>query len=349
MIGFILEKFQDIILAFVKLLFGPADSFKNPEFLLMLLVLPIFLVWYNFVYAPRRLIFRLSYDPTKLLKPRLNLAFLRFIPYLLLASALFFMIIAMARPISSLERKDRYSEGIDIMLVLDASGSMETPDFDTTRIAVAKRTAVRFVDGRVDDRIGIVLFAEDAFSYAPLTLDYQLLKKLIESINTDMMPKEGTAVGSAISVAINRLDESKSPSKVMVLLTDGASNRGQIDPITAAKVASEKRVKIYTIGIGKEEFVQRGPFGSQVVKSDLDEKSMQEIADLTGGKFYRCTDEKGLQAIFDEISNMEKVEIKVDEYREETDLYVNVLLTGLALLTLAFVSMATFIHNPLEG
>lgn len=349
MIRYMSEQIQDLMLGIIKLFFGPADEFKSPQFLWLLLLIPAYLVWYNWWYVPRRLVVKLSYDPEKLVKKRVSLAWLRIIPHLLQISALFFLSVAMSRPITAQEKDERYSEGIDIMLVMDASGSMETDDFKPSRLAVAKETAEKFVDGRLDDRIGIVLFAEDAFSYAPLTLDYDLLKKQIKAVSSDLMPKEGTAVGSAIGVAINRMEESSSPSKVIILLTDGASNRGQISPLTAANLAKEKGIKIYSIGIGKEEYVRQSIFGNQVVKSDLDEKSLQEISDLTEGKFFRSTNEKSLEEIFETISNMEKVEIKEEHYREETDLYPRVVLTGLILLFLAFTLMATFLHNPLEG
>lgn len=349
MIQSLSEQIQNFMLGIVKLLFGPADEFKSPGFLWLLLLIPAFLIWYNWWYVPRRLVVRLSYDPTALVKRRIDTSWMRVIPYILQIAALFFLAIGMARPITAQEKEERYSEGIDIMLVLDASGSMEADDFKPSRLEVAKETAIKFIDGRLDDRIGIVLFAEDAFSYAPLTLDYELLKKQIKSINSDMMPKEGTAVGSAIAVAINRMEENKSPSQVIILLTDGASNRGQISPATAANLAKEKDIKIYSIGIGKEEYQRQTIFGSQTVKSDLDEASMKEISDLTGGKFFRSTNEKSLEEIFKSISSMEKVEIKEEHYREETDLYPGVVLVGFILLCAAFILAATFIHNPLEG
>ena len=349
MIQSLSEQIQNFMLGIVKLLFGPADEFKSPAFLWLLLLIPAFLLWYNWWYVPRRLVVRLSYDPTALVKRRIDTSWMRVIPYLLQIAALFFLAIGMARPITAQEKEERYSEGIDIMLVMDASGSMETDDFKPSRLEVAKETAMKFIDGRLDDRIGIVLFAEDAFSYAPLTLDYELLKKQIKSINSDMMPKEGTAVGSAIAVAINRMQENKSPSQVIILLTDGASNRGQISPATAANLAKEKKIKIYSIGIGKEEYVRQTIFGSQKIKSDLDEASLKEISDLTGGQFFRSTNEKSLEEIFKSISSMEKVEIKEEHYREETDLYPAVVLVGFILLCVAFILAATFIHNPLEG
>lgn len=349
MIKYLSEEIQNLMLGIVKAFFGPADEFRSPGFLWLLILIPAFLIWYNWWYVPRRLVVRMSYDPTQMVKRRIDLSGLRVIPYVLQVAALFFLIIGMARPITAQEKEERYSEGIDIMLVMDASGSMETNDFKPSRLEVAKETAIKFIDGRLDDRIGIVLFAEDAFSYAPLTLDYELLKKQIKAVNSDMMPKEGTAVGSAIAVAINRMEENKSPSQVIILLTDGASNRGQISPATAANLAKEKNIKIYSIGIGKEEYVRQTIFGNQTVKSDLDEGSLKEISELTGGKFFRSTNEKSLEEIFENISSMEKVEIKEEHYREETDLYPDVVLLGFILLCLGFVLAATFIHNPLEG
>lgn len=348
-IEYILGQFQGLILSLVSWIWGPADIFKNPGFLLLLLLIPAYLIWYVWWYSPRRLIVPLSYDPEKLAPTKIDWSWLRVIPHVLNMLVLAIMVVALARPISSTESDERYSQGIDIMLVLDTSGSMETDDFKPNRLEVAKETAVRFLDGRLDDRIGIVLFAEDAFSYAPLTLDYDLLKKQIEAINSNIMPKEGTAMGSAIGVAINRMVENKSPSKVMILLTDGASNRGQIDPITAANLAHDEGIKIYAIGIGKEEFQRRTMFGTQTIKSDLDEETLKKIAELTDGQFFRSTNAKSLDEIFDQISQMEKVEIQEYKNREERDIYPGMLLWAGIFMTLSIVVMMTFVYNPLEG
>ena len=345
----ILSQFQALFLSLVNTFWGPADQFKSPAFLLLLFIIPAYLFWYVWYYSPRRLIVPLSYDPKKLAPTKFNLSWIRLVPHFLNMLALSIMILAMARPISSLEIDERYSEGIDIMLVLDTSGSMETDDFKPNRLEVAKETAARFVDGRLDDRIGIVLFAEDAFSYAPLTLDYDLLKTQIKSINPNIMPKEGTAMGSAIAVAINRMEQTKSPSQIMILLTDGASNRGQIDPITAANLAKDRRIKIYSIGIGKENYQRRTMFGTQTIKSDLDEETLKQVSELTKGKFFRSTNEQSLDEIFNIISGMEKVEIKEDHIREERDIYPGILLTAGVILACSLLLMMSFFYNPLEG
>lgn len=349
MIESILTQFQDFFLWWVNLFFGPANMFKDPAFLFLMLLLPVYLFWYVWWYAPRRLIVPLSYDPQKLVKRKFNLGFLRVVPHILNVVALFFMILALARPVNRNERQDRYTEGIDIMLVLDTSGSMETDDFKPNRLEVAKETAIEFIKGREGDQIGIVLFAEDAFCYAPLTLDYDLLQTNIDKIDSDIMPKQGTAMGSAIAVAINKMTQHKSPSKVMILLTDGASNRGQIDPITAADLAKDAGIKIYSIGIGKEEYTRSTLMGSQTIKSDLDEGTLQEVANMTSGQFFRSTNEKSLESIFTQISNMEKVEIKGEVVREEKDHYSPILLLAGIFMGLSMLIALTFVYNPLEG
>ncbi|MEY3443470.1 MAG: hypothetical protein RLZZ519_1751 [Bacteroidota bacterium] len=345
----ILDQFEALIMAILRLIWTNAEQFRSPGYLLLLLAIPAYLIWYYWWYDRKRLIVQLSYDPKKIAPNRMSWSFLRALPQILNLIAVTLMIVALARPITAREIDNRYSEGIDIMLLLDTSGSMETEDFSPNRLEVAKETALEFIAGRSYDRIGMVVFAEDAFSYAPLTLDYNLLKQQINSITSNIMPKEGTAVGSAISVGINRLKESSTPSKIMILLTDGASNRGQIDPITAAGLAKRNKIKIYTIGIGKPEFQQQTAFGVQTIKSDCDEPTLQKVAEMTDGKFFRSTDESSLKNIFESISKMEKVEITEEHYREENDFYGPILLVGFLIFALTMLLKVTFIHNPLEG
>lgn len=349
MIEFILDQFEALVLWFLKLIWPLADQFRSPGWLFLLLIIPIYLIWYYWWYDPRRLVVQITYDPNKIAPNRMKIGWLRVIPQILNVLCLIAFSIALARPITSKDVELRYSEGIDIMLLLDTSGSMETADFDPNRLSVAKKMATKFIEGRSFDRIGMVVFAEDAFSYAPLTVDYNLLKQQINAISSNIMPKEGTAMGSAIAVGINRLRKSKTPSKIMILLTDGASNRGQIDPITAAEMAKRYNIKIYTIGIGKKEYVHKSVFGSQTIKSDLDEPTMEKIAEVTGGKFFRSTNERSLETIFDNISGMEKTEVEEASYKEQTDLYGGILLFGFLLFGLNLLLMITFIHNPLEG
>lgn len=349
MIKFVLEQFEALVLWFLRLIWPLADQFRTPQWLLLLLIIPIYLIWYYWWYDSRRLVVKITYDPNKIAPKRMKLGWLRVFPQIFNILCLILFSVALARPITSKEIDLRYSDGIDIMLLLDTSGSMEANDFKPNRLEVAKDMATKFIEGRTFDRIGMVVFAEDAFSYAPLTLDYNLLKQQIKGVNSNIMPKEGTAMGSAIAVGINRMRESKTPSKIMILLTDGASNRGQIDPVTAAEMAKRFKIKIYTIGIGKKEFTQTTMFGTQTIKSDVDEPTMEKIAEVTGGKFFRSTDERSLKTIFDNISGMEKTEIEEAHYREETDLYAGILILGFLLFGFNLLLMITFIHNPLEG
>lgn len=324
------------------------NQFAYPEALLLLALIPAYLVWYIGYYSKKRLVIALSYDPAELQQPKYNFAFLRYLPLVFQLLGLGLAIVALARPQSSYEQNLRKAEGIDIMLLLDTSASMEATDFNPNRLEAAKKHAIEFIDGRIEDRIGMVLFAQDAFSYSPLTLDYQLLKKLIDEINFGSVPKQGTAIGQAIAVGINRLRESDAPSKVMILMTDGANNRGQIDPITAAKLASQMNMRIYAIGIGKEEFTRYTPTGYRKFASDLDEETLQKIAQVARGQYFRATDPDGLKKIFDEISQLEKVEIHQELYSQVNDLYPPVLLAGIICLLVGFLLMVSFMYNPLE-
>jgi len=316
--------------------------FANPEAFLLLVLIPVFILWYFLWFNKKRLVIPLSYDPVKMAKPGLRLSFLRWLPWIGQLAGIVCLIIALARPQTSLEFKIRYSEGIDIMLVLDTSGSMEASDFWPNRLEVAKDKALEFIDGRLDDRIGMVLFAEDAFSYAPLTLDYELLRKLIREIHLNIMPNNGTAMGSAIAVAINRMKDSECPSKVMILLTDGASNRGEMDPVIAAKLAKERKIKIYSVGIGKRDH-GGGMSGA------LDEETLKSVAKSTGGDFFRSSDARGLEKIFDRISEMEKVEITEETKEDITDHYPIWLLYSILLFITSYIAMSFNIANPLES
>lgn len=326
----------------MKTLFG-IDLFANSEALFLLLLLPVYIWWYLRYYARQRLVIRMSYDPTQLKKPDFDLTWLRFAPRVLQFGAIVFMIIAFARPQSATEIVERQSEGIDIMLLLDTSSSMEETDFAPNRLEVAKKTAIDFIGGRKDDRIGLVLFAADALSYAPLTLDYDLVRKMINSIEFNITPGQGTAIGSAIAVGINRMRDSETTSKIMILLTDGANNRGQISPQTAAKLAKSFRIRIYCIGIGQPLS------GAQKTNSPgLDENSLQQIAAITGGTYFHAASQQNLQQIFSQISRLETVPINDEVFREITDHYPLFLQIAIVLLITSFALMLTFMYNPLE-
>ena len=279
-------------------------------------------------------------------------SYLRIIPNLLFALALVLMVVAMARPQRTNEQVEQWTEGIDIMLVIDISESMQIEDFKPNRLEAAKRTARSFISGRFQDRIGIVIFSGDAYSLSPLTTDYDLLYKFIEEdIDFKRIENRGTAIGSAIATATNRMRESDAQSKVMILLSDGDNTAGNIDPITAAELAAAYSIKIYSIGIGKEGKV---PFGKdffgrpQMVDNTLDETNLREIARIGEGQFYRVSDAEALGNVFSLIDQYEKAEIKETRYKNTTDFYPIYLKWGVVFFLLFLLSKSTFVSNVLE-
>ncbi|MEQ8473204.1 MAG: VWA domain-containing protein [Marinoscillum sp.] len=278
------------------------------------------------------------------------ISLVRFIPPVLFFIVLALIITALARPQSTNEQVEQWSEGIDIMLTIDISESMQIEDFKPNRLEAAKDVARNFVAGRFQDRIGLVVFSGDAFSRSPLTTDYELLNSYIDEISFDLIENRGTAIGSSLAVSTNRLRESDSKSKVMILLSDGDNTAGNIDPITAAKLAQAYDIKIYTIAIGKEGKV---PFGTdffgrpRYVENTLDETNLREIAQIGNGKFYRVSDKEALEQVFNEIDRLEKAEIKETRYKDTTDYYAVYLRWALLFLTLWLLTKSTFITNAL--
>ncbi|PIQ48114.1 MAG: hypothetical protein COW03_11990 [Cytophagales bacterium CG12_big_fil_rev_8_21_14_0_65_40_12] len=277
---------------------------------------------------------------------------LRIIPNVLKALALALLIIAMARPQRTNEQVEQWTEGIDIMLVIDISESMQIEDFKPNRLEAAKKTAREFIAGRFQDRIGLVIFSGDAYSLSPLTTDYELLYNFIDTeINFDKIENRGTAIGSAIAVGTNRMRESETASKVMILLSDGDNTAGNIDPKTAAELAAAYGIKIYTIGIGKDGKVPYGKdfFGRpNYIENTLNETTLREIAKIGEGQFYRVSDNEALQNVFGLIDEYEKAEIKETRYKNTTDFYPIYAKWGLVFFVLFMLSKSTFVSNILE-
>lgn len=288
--------------------------------------------------------------PEKKLKSDLT-SILRFIPDLLFALMIALLIITLARPQTSNEKVEQWTEGIDIMLVVDISRSMTIQDFRPNRLEAAKQVAKSFIAGRFQDRIGIVIFSGDAYSLAPLTTDYKLLNTYIDEISFEKIEASGTAIGSALAVATNRMRESDSKSKVVILLSDGDNTAGNIDPITAAEISHAYDIKIYTIGIGKEGRVPTGKdmFGRTLYSNNtLDETTLRKIAEIGEGNFYRASDNKALEDVFKLIDQYEKAEIKESRFKDTTD-YYQVYLKWAILLLLVWVGLkSTFVSNILK-
>jgi Ca-activated chloride channel homolog len=292
--------------------------------------------------------------PVALPKKALRESFFNYIwilPEILLMIVAALVVMALARPQKTNEKVEQWTEGIDIMIALDISQSMTIQDFIPDRLKAAKEVALNFINGRVQDRIGLVVFSRDAFSLAPLTTDYDLLRAYIKDINIEMIQAHGTAIGSAMAVVTNRMRESESKSKVCILLSDGESNAGNIDPITAAQLASAYGIKIYTIVVGKEGLVPYGKdfFGKPyMIENTIDETTMRKMADIGGGQFFRATDNKALEQVFSKIDQYEKAEIKETRFKDTSDYYYIYLQWAVSIFLLWLLLKSTFISNVLQ-
>lgn len=249
-------------------------------------------------------------------------------------------IVSLARPQTVNREREHETKGVDIVIALDISGSMLAEDFQPeNRLSVAKEEAKKFIFGRENDRIGLVVFAREAFTQCPLTLDYEILANLLKDIQIGMI-QDGTAIGMGIATAVNRLRESEAKSKVVILITDGENNAGKIDPVTAAELARTFGIKVYSILVGRGGLVPfpiNDPlFGKRYVQAevDIDEFSLKRIADLTGGVFFRARDPKALAEIYARINELEKSEVKVQEYVSFDELFHLFLIPALFLLGL---------------
>jgi Ca-activated chloride channel family protein len=264
---------------------------------------------------------------------------IRGLPPALRYGALILGILALARPQDHNVVEERYAEGVDIMLVLDTSTSMRAQDFSPNRFEAAREVASEFVRDRTSDRVGLVVFAAKAFTQTPLTLDYDFLLRMLEEVEVGVI-EDGTAIGTAVAMAVNRLKESTAESKVIILLTDGQNNRGEIDPVTASDVAETMDVRIYSIGVGaygEAPFLFDDPFGGQrrrMVPVEIDEKMLMTVAENTGGKYFRATNKQALRDIYDEIGELEKTKIEERVYTDYQERYTLFLLPAFGLLLL---------------
>ncbi|MDI1322852.1 MAG: VWA domain-containing protein [Algoriphagus sp.] len=321
-------------------------EWENPLILNLIWIIPLFMLIRKFVKFLKNPVLELSL-PKKISRNN-PWTYLRLIPTGFFFITLILIVIALGRPQRSNERVEQFTEGIDIILVMDISESMDLQDFTPNRLEASKKTAIDFINGRFGDRIGMVVFAGEAYSLAPLTNDYELLSDLIAEISFDMMEAKGTAIGSAIASATNRMKDAESASKVLILLSDGESNAGNVDPLFAAQLASALDIKIYTIAVGKDGMVPYGTdfFGRpQMVESYLDETTLREIAKIGNGQFFRASDGGALQSIFDQINTLEKTEILENRYKETADYYRIYLFWAMAFFFLWMIAKSSFLNN----
>jgi len=324
-------------------------SWEQPLFLWAIFLIPLFFLlrWVVRHYFNQKLPVAVSARDLK--NSAANLV--RFFPELLLMLVLVLVLAALARPQKTNEKVEQYTEGIDIVLALDISQSMQIEDFQPNRLEAAKKVALDFVEGRLQDRIGLIVFSGDAFSLAPLTTDYDLLRAYVRDINFEMIDNRGTAIGSALAVVTNRMRESETVSKVCILLSDGDNTAGNIDPITAAELAAAYGIKIYTIVVGREGLVPYGKdfFGRpNMIENTVDETTMRRIAEIGGGEFFRATDNQALASVFAKIDEFEKAEIRETRYKDTADYYFVYLQWAAAFFLLWLLLKSTFISNVLQ-
>lgn len=310
-------------------------EFKNPPFFILLLLLPVL-----FYFSAKRGKAAIRFSETAPLRAAywsLRLMLYKLLPFLR-GLILVLFILALARPQKVTSEKEQLTKGVDIILTLDISGSMMAEDFKPeNRMGVAKQEASKFIRGRENDRIGLVVFARKAFTQVPLTLDYDVLLRLLDEVQIGMIP-DGTAIGMGLATAVNRLRDSDAKSKVIILIGDGANNAGNIDPITAAELAKTFGIKVYSVLVGRGGLVPfpvNDPlFGKRYVQAEveIDEMTMKRIADITNGLFFRARDPKALEEVYQRIDELEKTEVKVQEYRNYEEIFPIFLVPALLLL-----------------
>ena len=315
-------------------------TFVHPWCLLGLVLVPLMVGWWIWRYRKQEAAVQHSdiavFDGVK----RTLRVRLRWLPYALRVVAVGAMVVALARPQSSLSRQEMTVEGIDIVMAMDISGSMLAEDFTPNRLEAAKKVAADFIEGRKSDRIGLVVFAGQAFTQVPLTVDHRVLLQQLGAVKSGVV-RDGTALGDGLATAINRIKDSEAKSKVIILLTDGVNNQGSVDPLSAAEIAKLYGIRLYTIGVGslgKAPYPFRDQMGRvhyQNIDVEIDEALMEQMAGLTDdGRYFRATNRKALQEIFSQIDDMEKSRIDVTQYAQTKDEQAPWLWLALAALVL---------------
>lgn len=325
-------------------------AFANKAYLFFLIIVPLLILWYLFVKkSGKRFIFYSSKKLVKDSEGTLKTFFIKNLFYFKILALVLF-IIALARPqeLSYYEKENR--KGIDILITLDISGSMASIDFKPkNRLEVAKDVISEFIKKRTTDRLGLVIFAGTSYTKCPLTIDYDMLKYYLKETAIGEL-EDGTALGMALATSVNRIRSSKSKTKIIILLTDGVNNRGEIDPRDAARIATDFNVKVYTIGVGKRgqaPYPVMDAYGRKqfvMMEVQIDEELLQDIANKSGGLYFRATDKEQLQRIFAEIDRWEKTEITTKRFYNAKDLFIYFIMAGLAVLLLAEFSKRTILR-----
>lgn len=325
-------------------------TFAHPQFFLLFLLLPVMIYWQWFRKKPSKNVLKVS-----------SLEGLQKLPsswrernYYLLSVlrmiSISFIIIALARPQNIRVNESVDSEGIDIVLSMDISGSMLAEDLVPNRMEAAKKVASDFIMSRYTDRIGLVIFSGESFTQCPLTNDQNILLEQLNGISSGLL-KDGTAIGMGLATSVDRLRNSKAKSKIVILLTDGVNNSGLVDPITALEIAKAYQIKVYTIGVGTHGMAMapaQDMFGNMVMKQtevQIDEDLLKKMASETGGHYYRATDNNSLSRIYQEIDQLEKTKVEITSYRRYTELFVPLVLLSLGLLLLEVILRSTLLRT----
>jgi Ca-activated chloride channel family protein len=323
-------------------------SFANPIVFWLLLAIPLLIVWYVLkhkkIHPTLQVPGLFQHD-----KVRNTKAKWRHLPFSLRLLALSAMIVAVARPQSSLSWENVTTEGIDIMIALDISSSMLAADLKPDRLEASKKVALDFIEGRPNDRIGLVIYSGKSFTQCPLTIDHDVLKNLFTDIKNGII-EDGTAIGDGLATSVSRLKDSKAKSKVVILLTDGENTAGSVPPITAAEIARKFGVRVYTVGIGTNgtapypvNTIMGRQYQPMPVK--IDEATLKSIAEQTGGKYFRATDNKKLEAIYAEIDQLERSKIEVTSYKKKSEEFFPWALAALLLLLIEFTTKNTLFKS----
>lgn len=325
-------------------------EFASPYFLFGLIIIPILIIWYIFRCNKQQAYVRFSDTGFFNKLPKSWRSYLRHIVFILKIAALSLFIIALARPQSSSKNKKVNIEGIDIVLAMDISSSMLACDLKPDRLEASKAVASNFVEGRPGDRMGLIVFSGETFTQVPLTTDHTMMLNMLKDMKCGML-EDGTAIGDGLASAVNRLKDSEAISKVVILLTDGDNNAGSITPATAAEMAKLFGIRVYTIGAGTRgmaPYPVQTPFGGiqyQQVPVKINETLLQQIADETGGKYFRAESKESLQKIYDEIDKMERSKIEVNEFQRLHEEFYPLVIWGLILLVISFLLKNTIFKS----
>lgn len=329
-------------------------TFAHPAYFLLFLILVPYIIWYVLKNKKSEPSLRVSTTRMYASMPKSYKVYLRHAPFVLRMIALSLLIIVIARPQSTDSWQSSEVEGIDIMLAVDVSTSMLAEDLKPNRLEAAKQVAADFINGRPNDNIGLTIFAGQSFTQSPLTVDHAVLLNLFNSVKCDMamngIIEDGTAIGLGIANAVSRLKDSKAKSKVIILLTDGSNNRGDISPLTAAEIANTYGIRVYTIGVGSNgtaPYPYHGFGGTQYVQFpvEIDENTLQQIAKTANGQYYRATSNSKLREVYEEIDKLEKTKLNVKDFSRKSEEYMPFALWAMVCLLLEILLRLTILKR----